>query len=333
MARRNFFLSCFIALLIASFYFTYFQKKEPLNKENSPGKLLQNFTYEEKRTLSDIVKPLFYTSTFGYTLFGDKPISMLHDSGRISDGSDLSFFQRHLLCWAKSSEKKLNAPNFAVVVDTGSVYSFIYLVNKKAFLQKVQKNIAIFRAVLGDGVTPEWLLQAVLSENCGFERALKGNHTLFGILFGFGTKNSLCFDRRFMLEPSWSRQGFPPWKGPDSQEETPRAACVLSKLLQRMATKGLSVTTAPEKIILSSGFRTIQEELSESDRKLVSLTDSPFCISSSVDLPAFAGDPESEETKELLGKYRSQRDLLMKILADDNFIERVLEKFYSSEDN
>jgi hypothetical protein len=333
--KRIVFIFCTLVIgsLVVALTFKCFSKKEPSNREEFSRELLQKISFEERKSLSDLCKSIFYTSEFGYTLFGDKPISEICDSGRIYENEELSFFQKHLFIFAQRYEKKLDALHFAIVVDSSEAGSFIYLVNKRAFRDKVHQNIKIFRDILGDSITPNSLLESVLDKNCGFEKALKGSHSLFGILFGYGVENSLRFDRRDQLEPSWLRQGFPPWKGIQTQDEINGLDVMTFGCLRMHAIKGLVVKTAPEKIMPSPGFLTVQDELDYLNKKLALAigTNDPLCVLLTIGIPQFAGDPESEETRKLVEKYTTQRTVLMKMLAEDNFINKVLEKFYSTD--
>ena len=123
----------FLAFLVSVFCFMYFSKREFSRKEDFSRELLEKISYEDKKSLSSICKGVFYSSTFGYTLFGDKPISVICDSGRPYENEEMSFFQKHLFILAQGYENKLDAPHFAIVVEDTTPNSFIYLVNKKAF--------------------------------------------------------------------------------------------------------------------------------------------------------------------------------------------------------
>jgi hypothetical protein len=329
MKKKNCFYGFFVVVLTMTVCFMYFQKKELSKKENFSRELFQKMTFEEKKFLLLLCKDIFYESTAGYTLFGDKPISRLCYSSEIRKGH--SFFQKHLFFLVRKYEEKLNVPNFVFVIEGDINDASLYLVNKKAFLNTVQQNLSIFRNILGNDITPDGLLHSIMSKNCGFETALKSSHALFGILFGFGVENALRFDRRDRLEPSWFRQGFPPWKGIHDQDEAWGVDVMLSKLLRKRAMSGSTVITAPEKTVLSPGFLTVQDELIELNQKLVSPEESEesLYILSAIGLPDFVGDPGSEETKKLLEKYKVQKDFLTKLMAKEDFLEKVLEKFYS----
>ena len=310
------------------FVFVLFQKKELSCKKNSPQELLQKLSTTERKSLSDLCKKLIFTSEVGYTLFGDKPISSLYDSGRFYEDEDLCYFQKHLFTLAQRYEKRLNAPQFAIVIEDNFPSRFIYLINKKAFLCTVEQNLSIFRSLLGNNISPSSLLNTVLDKNCGLQKALNENHVLFGILYGYGVENSLCFDRRSQLDPESYMHGFPPWKGIQDPRVNDKATL---QDVETYSQKRWIKKTAPEKIAPSQGFATVKDELFELNKKLalVAGAEDPLCLLSSISLPEFVGDPESEETQKLISKYTVQRDILMKMITEDNFFDNVLEKFYS----
>ena len=76
----------------------------------------------------------------------------------------------------------------------------IHLINKEAFLKKVEEHIDYFAEVLGPDATPQKVLNDCLKANDLVEEALKGNCGLQGVLFGFGKHNSQLFWKRNQLE-------------------------------------------------------------------------------------------------------------------------------------
>ena len=194
---------CFFIIIFLAMLCFLLEKKSFLKKKDLSRELLQTVTFEERESLSEICKGLFYTSPFGYTLFGDKPISVICNSGNLYKNDEMSFFQKNLFDLAQRYEKGLDAPNFAIVVEHLSPESFIYLINKKAFLNVVEQNIKIFRDVLGQDISPGKLLKSVQDKNFGLEKALKGNHALFGILLDSVWKIHCAFT----VEINWILRG------------------------------------------------------------------------------------------------------------------------------
>ncbi|KKL18254.1 hypothetical protein LCGC14_2477350 [marine sediment metagenome] len=65
-------------------------------------------------------------------------------------------------------------------------------INKKAFIETVNKNLLLFQYVLGPNVTAEKLLEKVASPNETLFSALNNDVTLVGIVLGYGSYNG-CF--------------------------------------------------------------------------------------------------------------------------------------------
>ena len=313
------------------FCFQYFQKNESVKKRNFGYEFLQNASHDEKEFYSKVCHELFYNSTVGYTLFGDKPVSVINGFDRPGGGRRY-FFLKLALPLLRKYEKKLRSNSFIVVFEEDSNGSSLYLVNKKAFLNTIQHNILIFQKILGVAITPKKLLKSLENKTSTFEMTLKRSHLLFGILFGYGIENAMHFERRLQLEHFQYKQGFPPWKDPHNLEGMERDEVVLFNERRKDVIKAEQKKPVQEKFISLSGHLKIQDELFDLNKKLsfVGGSASPPRVSSSIDLPSFVGDPQSEETKKLLEEYVRQNAVLRQIDQDGKMLDNVLEKFYES---
>lgn len=319
----------FIFFLVSLVCFKLTKKNEFLSNRPHVEELLERATSKEREFFLSAFRQLFNTSTLGFTLFGDKPLSVLEieTHPRISRGD---FFLNITFPIVRKYKKLLHSPNFVLFIEDGPRYSSVYLVNKKAFRNEFQQNIDVFRAILGPESTPETLLHSVLCEGQPFINALKGSHALLGILFGFGRENSLRFQRREEIEQSQYMQGFPPWKDCTNVSEMSLEERVLHNLNRRSCKSIEKQMNYLKKATPSPGFLTIQDELFDLDKKL------SFCecypcppkIVSTAMIPGFCGDPFSEETKKILKKYEGQRQILRDIVQQQNLLEKVVEKFY-----
>jgi hypothetical protein len=75
----------------------------------------------------------------------------------------------------------------------------ILFINKKNVLRCVRENMEIFKEILGNDITPEKVLQALMNDE-DLSELLKDNHILCGILFGFGKENATHFHQKFGLD-------------------------------------------------------------------------------------------------------------------------------------
>jgi hypothetical protein len=329
--KRTPLLLCCSIFVVTILCFLFFQKNEFLNKKSYAKELLGNLTGEERDLLSHACRELFYDSPMGYTLFGDKPMSEVCIVARPGDARR-HFFLKLELPLIHRYESYLNTSNFVLVLESDSKNPCLYLVNKKAFLHAVEQNIELFRQVLGPDVTPTSLLNTISNKMCSIHSALAESHLLFGILFGLGVENALHFERRYQIEQIRYGQGVPPWKDPNGEKEMNMEGVFSFNLQRQACLKASEQEWSIEKNTPSAGFSTVEDELYDLNNKL-SFCDggeSPPRILSSVGLPEFVADPSSDETKKLIEKYTIQRGGLMKILAGEDFLERVMEKFYES---
>jgi len=327
--RRVFVIFTVLAFLAVAAHCLYFRKRENVINKRFVQKNLQNASSEEKLFFSHVLREAFYTSPVGYTLFGDKPLSVIIVASKPTLSSGY-YFINLAFPLAQKYENLLQASNFAILIEEEERDSFLYLINKKAFHDTVQQNIEIFRKILGQNITSETLLNSILRKTCTLDVTLKNSSALFGILFGFGVKNALCYDRRDEIDQARIKQGFPPWRDTNSLDGMNDKEVVRSNMERQFFITRLNQKNLLDKVTPSSGFRTLQDELLDLNKKLTFPEGraEPPGILASVMLPQFCGDPDSEETKELLKKYRIQRKLLNKIVRQEHFLESVVEKFY-----
>jgi hypothetical protein len=163
---------------------------------------------QEKKQIESFFKVLVYQNHFGYTLFSDKPVSI---AGYFIqepfenliwahwDRSNL----RHLWKVWEKYQKKLTLKEYVLInepdVDMEGI-QVISLINKKAFLAKVEEHIDLFQSILGKNITPELLLEKVSAPHASLFRLLRCNEGLYGILLGFGKNNAFAFKRNFELK-------------------------------------------------------------------------------------------------------------------------------------
>jgi hypothetical protein len=306
--------------------------KGRLSTKNHAQELLQKASFEQQWFLANLCKELICESTMGYTLVGDKPISNTTLRGQIINRK--YFFRTTALPLIRKYESMLRSTNFVLLLDKNPTEIYLYLVNKKAFLNATRQNIHIFRSILGETTTPTGLLDTIISKKCTIETALKGSHVLFGILFGFGTENAMRFARRQQLEDSEYQLGMPPWKEPRILSSMKLEDWVLFHMNRKNCIEKIGKPAIVQKISPTPPFSSIQEELTGLDKSLSFSCDNecPPGHLLPIELPGFMGDPDSEETQKMFEKYKIQRTFLTKLIADENFLPKVLEIFYKTDE-
>lgn len=255
----------------------------------------------DKQELSELFHVLMDDDQFSYTLFGDKPVSLSGDyvitpyEVTLSGVSSGEIFWKKWAVW-KRNQEKFSIPHYSFIEEPAynrndNAMSFIFFINKKAFIETVNQNIQAFRDVLGVNVTASELLAKMEKERT-FMNLLKGNETLLGILLGYGENNAKLYARRMKL---------------------------------RKFITGKTLPTLPEKKPLpSKGFSSIEEEegfLNHQLRPFASCDCGPWIISP----VQFAADSNHKETQLLQKKYATLRNKIsLRYAESKNFLEVIL---------
>ena len=170
--------------------------------------ILSQLSECDKQDLNDLFHVLMDDDQFSYTLFGDKPVSLSGDYIITPDEDKLSGISSGEIFWQKWAVWKRNQERFSIshylfieepaYNRRDSTMVFIFFINKKAFMETVNKNIQAFRDVLGYNVAASELLEKMKKENA-FMSLLKDNEMLLGILLGYGENNAKLYARRMSL--------------------------------------------------------------------------------------------------------------------------------------
>ena len=274
---------------------------------------LQTLSQEDRTALE-----WFFESnidSFPYVLFGNKPMGITAfvevpsfpeflEAYDVTDWVDFFFNSinsRNLklkrgwnLC--KQYEYLFPSSNYIFIENRWNNWVTIILINKKAFLCTVEKNIEIFQGVLGQHITPQKVLESCLNCKDLFTDALHNHDGLFGILLGYGTHNAELFHRRFEIKRNPQRSQF-------------------------------SLTKKPLKP--SEGFSTIEEEYNTICQKLTSFDNyviydfNPLLLV----LPGFVADHSHPETQKLRKEYLKQYKTIVHEYQKGDFLEVTFKQF------
>ena len=310
-----------VALIAATLYVTNAMQCDVRRDQ----KLLRCMSRDEKDLLSRVCSDLFHLTPVGYTIFGSKPMSFVSGDEQIPSVASL------LRGMAEKQMTFLETKNYLLFLDRTHVSPFfcesmsLYVVNKQLFLAVVQKNISLFRQYLGSATTPEGVLRSCSTIPWMFDNALRGKHVLLGILLGFGTQNSLDFQRRMDIEENLVQQGMPPWQDPFSHK-------ALSQDEQRNLRWNRQIfpscSTIPGPLSPSPGFSSLEEELAFLCSKF-QLSDNDACYDLKVvTRPGFAADLSREDSQSLIERYTEERERLQKLMESETLLESVLERVF-----
>ena len=232
----------------------------------------------------------------GYTLFGDKPISLTGyfdpiptENWQRTRGNTIVKlgWETWKRCYSQSAIR--NYLFFEEPSDIDPALKIVTLVNKRAFIDTVNAHREIFEQILGGKVTGQELLAKLENHETGLFDLLQYHEGLYGILLGYGKKNAFLFQRRM----------------------------------------DLNIYNPHPKFLLSSGicrkeYDSLEEEISflKDDLQVVAQND----LLSPIDLPIFLGIRKSEESIALINQYHVIRKQLNHIFYQKEFLKRVFEQ-------
>lgn len=270
---------------------------------------LENLSKEEQKTLEFFFRSFYSPDSFGYTLFGDKPLSVTiyaipknEPSPEDSIDSVLNIYHpenlRKYCGWEiwKKNQNLFPMQKYAFVESKNFVegeFTAILFINKKEFLKVVDENLNDFRKVLEREITPESLLDEVLNSENVFGHVLKNHQGLIGTLLGYGRNNAWLFHRREKLFSCFEKQS--PLLG------RARLDFKLSESFPRREYDYLKSVLKPF-----------------DDRGILDFN--PLLLG----LPNFAADLQTQETKLLKVKYENQYREIVHHFDKGNFLETTL---------
>src|ERR1700722_14701743 len=202
MQHRNKFILLFIVCISLGGLYLRPIRRDSL-KQDSISKIISKIPKDDQLILDEFFQDLIFRSPFGYVLFGNKPISTFHYVNPFSDFYVMFRIEPENLklkqgieCWRKHY-KLFPSKDFLFVFFGDPLideYIEIALVNKKKYIEVVQKNFTHFQRVFGSNITAEKMLDKISYEEDFFENNL--DYEMLGILFGYGEFNSNLFQRR-----------------------------------------------------------------------------------------------------------------------------------------
>lgn len=201
---------------------------------------IQSIPKAERESLEFFFRYAFRFYPLAYTLFGDKPMAY----ASFARSENFTAYQKErnpLLMFAplnwmhKRFRKGYEVWEKYRYLFPSSNYLFfdftdpqtndecwIFLINKKCFLQAVEENIADFKAILGNDITANQVLEEIQKTKNVF-KVLRHKNLLMGILFGYGKHNAELFQKRhdFFKRYPGRRKDCPYQLNPTYRTDTP----------------------------------------------------------------------------------------------------------------
>lgn len=162
----------------------------------------------EKEKIESFFQYLVTKTEFGYTLCGEKPVSVLvvsKDGPHITPFSffdSLCFNTEHLifdyykLC--RKSTDLLKSDNFAFKEIEWNQSPCLMIINLSELRKKISENLSILNRIFKSENTSEEILQRVL--DLKEIDIFKNDNAFLGFILGFGINNSIAFENRRIIE-------------------------------------------------------------------------------------------------------------------------------------
>ncbi|MGL5263376.1 MAG: hypothetical protein ACRDAI_02195 [Candidatus Rhabdochlamydia sp.] len=177
-------------LFLAGLGFCFFSKNPSLSEK-------------EKILMEALLQRMVFEENFGYTLFGNKPVSLIAHS--LEPYFNPIFFTKSptfpiVEAWSILEKNVLRhiKGNYICLEQIDYIKKphvlQIIMINKFRFLEKVSEHLDSFCELLGKKITPKELLDEVILNQRSLWDILN-NEALYGILLGYGKENSLAFKR------------------------------------------------------------------------------------------------------------------------------------------
>lgn len=281
-----------------------------ISERNSDGKQAQrivcSFSSYEKEVLSYFFRLLLEEESSGYTLYGEKPLSVqefFKDELPLAINVRLikknSLLREGIRIWENSGLAQLDSQYVirASKLPSADGWIDVFFINKQSFLNTINKNLPLFQYVLGPKVTSQSLLNQFLDPAQSLSSIFHEDRVLTGIILGYGMQNALHGSRLEYLHEHLNAK---------------------VSILENQKNSG-TINNSP-----SFGFSDIQEEADCFKNEMFITTDRGKELPR---LPWFAAI-NTEETCKLLANYQATQKRIRNVLDSPNFLQQVLVQFF-----
>jgi len=305
---KSFFLSIFIFLIFGL--------------RASVHDRLQTIPEKDQIVLEQFFRFLLCENEFGYTLFGQKPISITITTFQpsLKQAAERMIFEKGWETWAHYRHL-FPSDRFVLKRDIfGDNWNVtISLINKPLVYKQVVENLEIFQKFLGAD-SPETICQKICEGNQSiFDLAHPHPQALVGILLGYGKSNAINFQKESEIFEGLSRQ-LPPL-APEKTCLSPLGMEFLRAYSQKRYALKTKIPCLPS--ILK-------------DLKEIFETRRIFLIGNygleKFDSPKFACW-ENEETQELRKSYAKTRAILREVYKTGSILENTLNQWMHSSES
>lgn len=206
-------MKLFLPLLLFTFYLLASLSAKDLAPKQEVETCLRSIPFEERKSLTQFFRRLFYHGDFAYTLLGRKPM------GTISYNLNLLVFpqfykepEKHLFLmaldkkgWSIWEKYKDLFPmkKYSLVKIEHDIFFGILLINKEKAYAVIKENLPLFQELVGKKISARKILKLLC--NGQFEYYHSNTpcsltyYEALGLLYGYGKENVEAFIKRARL--------------------------------------------------------------------------------------------------------------------------------------
>ena len=257
------------------------------------GKIIEIIPKRDRGTLELFFQEIVYKEHFGFTLFGDKPVSLTGYFDPLPMENYLQVHRNAILKNGWETWKKYRpifpVNNYILIEEAENELNVITLINKGALVKTIHENLDLFQRILGNAITPEEFLKKLEEPNASLFALIHQHEGLYGIFLGYGKINAYLYHRRAELN-----------------------------IFNQQAVFSFS------KSVPSKGFSSLDEEIHFLKEKIEGVENNSRL--SLVKLPQFVGIKNHPETIQLRKKYQNIRAQMMVRLSKENVLDLALQQ-------
>jgi hypothetical protein len=274
------------------------------------GQASISLSLEESAVLRKFFEILIRESEAGYVIFNKKPVCIhgfyCRDPFRVNTSvhKQSVALREGARIWNKFNEKKSDIIVHICEKEDPIIPGYIHvLIINRPFLQAaVKNNLTLFQYVLGPSITPNSLVDTLLSKGQTYCTLLKENKVLTGEILGFGTQNSLYGSRIENIQEALEKD-IPPFLHNQS-------------LIQEYNQEYLPFPP-------SFGFKSLKEELNDLQEKMTLSSEN---LTQKNPAFIFGWLKDSKKTKEFVYELEITQDKIKKLCISSGFLEKILKQ-------
>jgi hypothetical protein len=208
---KTWILSCAIAIF--SFMLTqcsFNNQKENFFEPHEIHDFISSLDKKEKEYLTNFFKLQFFRSSWGYTIFGEKPMSfeVIDYNRELECDENFDYMAvEHILAGFKLKEGWATWKKYANRFHQNNIIIIQYpfhlcsnclevpIINRSSFIKVIDENLDYFQLILGESYSSSQILRMYFNGEGSIFHKIRLRDDLFGTLLGYGLENAIEFNR------------------------------------------------------------------------------------------------------------------------------------------